>query len=74
MTNVRAVEAINEARVALPAPIPDVVAERAAALLDDLWCAALKHDIDPDELAGLVDLADACVALTLLQARRARTR
>ncbi|MGH3345122.1 MAG: hypothetical protein ACRDPK_20070 [Carbonactinosporaceae bacterium] len=51
--NIRATEAIDEARAALPAPIPDTVAERAAALLDDLWVTALKHDIDPDELAGL---------------------
>ncbi|MGH3328556.1 MAG: hypothetical protein ACRDPT_12305 [Streptomycetales bacterium] len=70
---IRAREAIAEARDALPALIPDEVAEGAAELLDSLWCAAIRHDVDPDELAGVASLPDACTRVFMLRARWTRT-
>ncbi|MGH3328792.1 MAG: hypothetical protein ACRDPT_13525 [Streptomycetales bacterium] len=64
---VRAREAIAEAAVDF-SPFSLAEADFAACLLDSLWCAALRHDVDPDELAVYTDLGALC--LHVASARR----
>ncbi|MGH3342573.1 MAG: hypothetical protein ACRDPK_06745 [Carbonactinosporaceae bacterium] len=56
----RAREYVAKARRVIP-PVTPAVAERAARLLDAVWCAGLRYDVDPEDWDRVTELAGACI-------------
>ncbi|MGH3326324.1 MAG: hypothetical protein ACRDPT_00720 [Streptomycetales bacterium] len=64
----RAREHVAKARPVIP-PVEPEVAERAAHLLDAVWVAGLRFDVDPEDWDRVTELAGACIDVCRRQAR-----